>query len=60
MLASSATADKMRASAEWRTIPAVRDNHFIIYDLDLVTRPSIQLGAAAHELADLIHPGAVR
>lgn len=60
VLASAATAKKMRGSAEWRALPAVRDGRFFEYDLDLVTRPSIQLGAAAHALAIVIHPAAVR
>lgn len=47
-------------SAAWKTIPAVRDNHVKVVDFDLVSRPSVQLGAAAVSLANLLHPGAVR
>ena len=60
ILASAATARTMRASGKWRAVPAVRGNHFVVYDLDLVTRPSIQLGEAAVALANAVHPGAVR
>ena len=46
-------------SPAWRAIPAVRDNRVKVVDVDLVTRPSVQLGAAAVSLAKLLHPGAL-
>jgi len=50
----------IRALANWRAIPAVRDNHILAFDFDLVSRPSVQLGAAAVAIATLLHPGSVR
>jgi hypothetical protein len=50
----------MRASASWRTVPAVRNGQILAYDTTLVGRPSVLLGAAAVSLANLIHPGSVR
>ena len=46
-------------SPMWRALPAVRDNHVKTVDFDLVSRPSVQLGAAAVSLAKLLHPGAI-
>jgi ABC-type Fe3+-hydroxamate transport system substrate-binding protein len=60
ILASPITAPQMRASASWRTVPAVRAGHILAYDTTLVGRPSVLLGAAAVSLANLIHPGSVR
>ena len=50
----------IRALANWRAIPAVRDNHILAFDFDLISRPSVQLGAAAVAIATLLHPGSVR
>ena len=60
VLASPVSAPKMRASASWRTIPAVRAGRVLVYDTLLIGRPSGNLGAAAASLAALLHPGAVR
>ena len=60
VLASPVSAPKMRASASWRTIPAVRAGRLLVYDTLLIGRPSGSLGAAAVSLAALLHPGAVR
>ena len=49
----------IQTSPMWRTIPAVRDNRVKIMDLDLVSRPSVQLGAGAVSLANLLHPGVI-
>lgn len=53
------TDSTIRKSDAWRAIPAVRDNHVKVIDFDLVSRPSVQLGAAAVSLANLLHPGAI-
>jgi iron complex transport system substrate-binding protein len=60
VMASPVAAPKIRSSASWRTIPAVRAGHLLVYDTVLVGRPSVLLGAAAVSLAKLLHPGAVR
>lgn len=59
ILAGADEAARLRASAEWHAVPAVRAGHILVYDMDLVSRPSVELGAAAVSLAGLIHPGAV-
>jgi iron complex transport system substrate-binding protein len=56
VLASPISAPKMKASNSWRTIPAVRAGRLLEYDTLLVGRPSVQLGAAAQSLANLLHP----
>jgi len=60
VMASPVSAPKMRTSASWRAVPAIRAGKLLVYDTVLVGRPSVLLGAAAQSLADLIHPGAVR
>jgi len=60
VLASPVSAPKMRASASWNAIPAIRAGKLLVYDTVLVGRPSVLLGAGAVSLANLIHPGAVR
>lgn len=59
VLVGPQTDSTIRASAIWRTIPAVRDNRVKVVDLDLVSRPSVTLGAAAVSLANLLHPGVI-
>ena len=60
VLTTPTSAATIRASAEWRTLPAVRAGRVLTLDTLLVERPSVQLGAAALSLAELFHPGAVR
>ena len=60
VFASPVSAPKMRTSEQWRAIRAVREGHLLVYDTLLVGRPSVNLGAAAVSLANLLHPGAVR
>jgi iron complex transport system substrate-binding protein len=60
VLASPVAAPKMRVSASWAAIPAVRAGRVLVYDTTLVGRPSVQLGAAAYSLARLIHPREVK
>ena len=45
------------ASARWRALPAVRAGRVLVYDTNLVARPSVKLGEAAVWLARLLHPG---
>jgi len=59
VFASPISAPKMRTSAQWRAIPAVRAGKLLVYDTLLVGRPSVLLGAAAVSLANLLHPGIV-
>jgi iron complex transport system substrate-binding protein len=60
VLVGPQTDSTIRTSPLWRTIPAVRDNRVKVFDLDLVSRPSVTLGAAAVSIANLLHPGVVR
>ncbi len=60
VLTTPSSAATIRASAEWRALPAVRAGRVRTFDTLLVERPSVQLGAAALSLAELFHPGAVR
>ena len=60
VLVGPQTDSTIRTSPIWRTIPAVRDNRVKVVDLDLVSRPSVTLGAAAVSLANLLHPGIFR
>jgi len=60
ILVGASDVEKLRTSPQWRAIPAVRNGHVLAYDENLVSRPSVELGAAARSLADLFHPGAVK
>jgi ABC-type Fe3+-hydroxamate transport system substrate-binding protein len=57
VLAGPVGAARIRASAEWRAIPAVRAGRVLEVDTSLVGRPSVRLGEAAMALARLLHPG---
>ena len=56
VLAHPAEAEHMKRSAVWRTLRAVREGRVLVYDSNLVARPSVQLGAAARSFALLLHP----
>jgi len=57
VLAHPSEAEQMKRSAVWRTLRAVREGRVLVYDSNLVARPSVQLGAAARSFALLLHPG---
>jgi ABC-type Fe3+-hydroxamate transport system substrate-binding protein len=59
VLAHPTEADRMRQSPTWRALRAVREGRILVYDSNLVARPSVQLGMAARSFAELLHPGAV-
>lgn len=56
VLAHPTEAEHMTQSAVWRTLRAVREGRVLVYDSNLVARPSVQLGAAARSFAVLLHP----
>ena len=60
VLANPLEAKRMRETPSWQAVPAVRRGRILVYDTSLVARPSVQLGAAARSLAELLHPGALR
>lgn len=57
LLTGPENAAAIRASAAWRAVRAVRRDDVLVVDTMLVGRPSVQLGAAAASLANLLHPG---
>jgi iron complex transport system substrate-binding protein len=57
VLATPIAAPKLRASAKWRALPAVRQGRVLVYDTLLFGRPSVSMGAAAASIAGLLHPG---
>jgi iron complex transport system substrate-binding protein len=60
VMAGPEGAARIRASAAWRGVRAVRDGHVLVVDTMLVGRPSVRIGEAAVRLAALLHPGAVQ
>lgn len=57
VLAGPIAAAEIRRSDAWRALRAVREGHIAVYDTNLVSRPSVTLGAAAVSLARVLHPG---
>jgi ABC-type Fe3+-hydroxamate transport system substrate-binding protein len=51
---------RLPKSAQWRILPAVRKGKVFAYDTMVVGRPSVTLGMAAVNLANLLHPGVVK
>ncbi len=58
IIAGPVGAARMRASARWRTVAAVRRGAIVVVDTMLVGRPGARLGEAALSLARLLHPDA--
>ena len=48
---------RLRASASWQAVRAVREGHLALVDTARVGRPGVRLGEAAVSLARLLHPG---
>lgn len=57
VLAGPIAAAELPKSDAWRALRAVREGHIAVYDTNLVSRPSVTMGAAAVSLARLLHPG---
>jgi ABC-type Fe3+-hydroxamate transport system substrate-binding protein len=60
ILVGPASAQKIRESATWRAIPAVKAGRLLIVDTLLVGRPGVRLGEAARSLRALILKDTVR
>ncbi len=60
ILSGPVNAAKIRASAAWQAVPAVRAGHILVVDTTLVGRPGLRLGEAAHHLRALIVGDTVR
>ena len=54
VLTGPENATKLRASAAWQAVPAVREGRILIVDTTLVGRPGVRLGEAARHLRALI------
>jgi len=50
----------LRASKPWQVVPAVKARKIFAYDTNVVGRPSVTMGMAAVNLANLLHPGVVK
>jgi iron complex transport system substrate-binding protein len=53
-------AGRIRTMAKWRTLPAVREGRFLVFDTAVVLRPAVRLGEGAVSIARLLHPEAIR
>jgi ABC-type Fe3+-hydroxamate transport system substrate-binding protein len=51
---------RMYASDAWQVVPAVKQRKVFAYDTMVVGRPSVTLGMAAVNIANLLHPGVIR
>jgi len=60
VLTSTARRDRIRTDARWRSLRAVRDGRFLIFDSTIVNGPSARVGESAVGLARLLHPGAIQ
>lgn len=60
LLVGPPTDQKLFKSASWRVVPAVKARRVFVYDTNVVGRPSVTLGMAAVNLANLLHPGVIR
>ena len=56
LIGGEMSAARLRADAQWRTLPAVRDGRILAVDDAIVARPSVRLGEAAVALARGLHP----
>ena len=60
MLVGPTTANAMLGSKTWQVVPAVKNRKVLAYDTMVVGRPSVTLGMAAVNIANLLHPGVIR
>jgi ABC-type Fe3+-hydroxamate transport system substrate-binding protein len=60
VLVDAASAKRLRESATWRAVPAVRAGRLLIVDTLLVGRPGVRLGEAARSLRALILHDTIR
>ncbi len=52
------SAVKLRASAAWRSVRAVREGRLLVIDTMIVGRPGVRMGEAARHLRTLLYPSA--
>lgn len=60
LIVGPATAKSILASPQWQAVPAVRAKRVLVYDTNVVGRPSVTLGMGAVNIANLLHPGVLK
>jgi ABC-type Fe3+-hydroxamate transport system substrate-binding protein len=60
LLVGPTTRSTLLTSAPWQVVPAVKARKVLVYDTMVVGRPSVTLGMAAVNIANLLHPGVIR
>jgi ABC-type Fe3+-hydroxamate transport system substrate-binding protein len=56
LLAGPDRATRLRESATWRAVPAVRDGRIVVLDTAVIGRPGVTIGMAAVSIARALHP----
>jgi ABC-type Fe3+-hydroxamate transport system substrate-binding protein len=56
VLTGPEAAERIRALAKWRTLPAIRAGRILLFDTATVLRPATRIGEGAVSLAKLLHP----
>ncbi len=56
LLAGPDRAARLRESATWRAVPAVRDGRLVVLDTAVIGRPGVTIGMAAVSIARALHP----
>lgn len=60
LLVGPTTRATLLASDQWQVVPAVKAKKVFAYDTMVVGRPSVTLGMAAVNIANLLHPGVIK
>lgn len=56
LLAGPERIERMRASASWRAVAAVRNGRLVVLDTAVIGRPGVSIGMAAVSIARALHP----
>ncbi len=56
VLAGPERIERMRTSASWRAVAAVRDGRLVVLDTAVIGRPGVSIGMAAVSIARALHP----
>jgi iron complex transport system substrate-binding protein len=60
LLVGPTTRTSLLESDQWQVVPAVKAKKVFAYDTMVVGRPSVTLGMAAVNIANLLHPGVIK
>jgi iron complex transport system substrate-binding protein len=60
LLVGPITMATILAKPQWQVVPAVRARKVFAYDTNVTGRPSVTLGMAAVNIANLLHPGVIK